>query len=178
MNGSQLNRLFAYDRWANRECLRAIRAGAGSSGATASGGTVRGSVVGRMAHILSAEKLWLERIRQVPRSMAVWPASTLEECEALAEEMGAALSEYLAKLTANGPEETIEYKNSKGEAWRSRVEDVLTHVIMHSAYHRGQIALEMRAAGMEPAYTDFIHAARQGWVGESQKQEVKRQKSD
>jgi len=40
----------------------------------------------------------------------------------------------------------------------------LTHVIMHSAYHRGQIALEMRAAGMEPAHTDFIHAVRQGLV--------------
>ena len=39
------------------------------------------------------------------------------------------------------------------------------HVLMHSAYHRGQIALEMRAAGMEPAYTDFIQAVRQGLVG-------------
>ena len=42
--------------------------------------------------------------------------------------------------------------------------DVLTHVILHSAYHRGQVALAMRAAGMEPAYTDFIHAVRQGFV--------------
>jgi len=150
MNGRQFDRLFAYDGWANRECLRAIQAGAGSSGATASGGTLLGSVVGRMAHILSAERLWLERIRRVPQSMEVWPGSTLEECEALAEEMASAWREYLAKLAANGLEETIGYKNSKGETWRSRVEDVLTHVIMHSAYHRGQIALEMRAAGMEP----------------------------
>jgi uncharacterized damage-inducible protein DinB len=41
---------------------------------------------------------------------------------------------------------------------------MLTHVLFHSAYHRGQIALQMRASGMEPAYTDFIHAVRQGFV--------------
>ena len=102
--------------------------------------------------------------------MAVWPGSTLGECEALAEQMGVAWREYLTKLAPEGFEESIEYKNSKGEAWTSRVEDVLTHVIMHSAYHRGQIAMEMRAAGMEPGYTDFIHAVRQG--------KVRSQKSD
>jgi len=46
----------------------------------------------------------------------------------------------------------------------SRVEDILTHVLFHSAYHRGQIALQMRASALEPAYTDFIHAVRQGFV--------------
>ena len=124
-----------------------------------------------MGHILSAEKLWLERIRRVPQSMLVWPTSTIEECDALADQMAVAWKDYLAGLSAGGLrsdrglDEMVEYKNSKGELWSSRVGDVLTHVLMHSAYHRGQIALEMRAAGMEPAYTDFIHAVRQGLVG-------------
>jgi uncharacterized damage-inducible protein DinB len=47
------------------------------------------------------------------------------------------------------------YKNSKGEAWSSRPDDILMHVIMHSGYHRGQIASDMRTAGLTPAYTDF-----------------------
>jgi uncharacterized damage-inducible protein DinB len=38
------------------------------------------------------------------------------------------------------------------------------HVIMHSAYHRGQIAADTRAAGFTPAYTDFIHAIRNEFV--------------
>jgi uncharacterized damage-inducible protein DinB len=37
-------------------------------------------------------------------------------------------------------------------------------VVIHSAYHRGQIAADVRAAGHEPAYTDFIHATRTGRV--------------
>jgi uncharacterized damage-inducible protein DinB len=55
----------------------------------------------------------------------------------------------------------VTYKNTKGEPWTNSVEDILTHVIMHSAYHRGQIAADMRASGHTPAYTDFIHAVRQ-----------------
>jgi len=44
------------------------------------------------------------------------------------------------------------------------VEDILTHVTIHSAYHRGQIASDLRAAGQAPAYTDFIHAVRLGLI--------------
>ena len=154
MNGADFSRMFAYDHWANRECLKAMRTGRSVSGAT----------VSRLAHILSAEKLWLERLQKERKSMPVWPSSTIEECEALAEEMALAWRDYLPKLSAGGLVEKVEYRNSKGEAWSSRVEDVLMHVLMHSAYHRGQIALEMRAAGMEPAYTDFIHAVRQRLV--------------
>lgn len=154
--------MFAYDYWANRECLAAMRAA----------GSVSPDTVGRMAHILSAQKLWLERILKQRQSMPVWPGSTIEDCAALADEMSSAWRSYLMQLkTQLGTQlppgslhDIVEYRNSKGQAWSSRVEDVLTHVLFHSAYHRGQIALQMRASGMEPAYTDFIHAVRQGFV--------------
>ena len=147
-------RMFAYDAWANRQCLSAMQAAKHVSEAT----------VGRLAHILSAEKLWLERLRRERPSMPVWPAASIQECLALAEEMAALWRNYLTLLEASAFSEKIEYRNSKGEAWESRVDDVLTHVLMHSAYHRGQVAVAMRAAGLEPAYTDFIHAVRQGLV--------------
>jgi uncharacterized damage-inducible protein DinB len=151
-------RMFAYDDWANRECIAAMRA-ANSPPAKA---------LERMAHILSAQKLWLERILQQPPSMPVWPSSTLDDCAALANQMSSAWRNYLARVAnqfAPGSlDDQVEYRNSKGQLWRSRVEDILTHVLFHSAYHRGQIALQMRASGLEPAYTDFIHAVRQGFV--------------
>lgn len=151
-------RMFAYDHWANRECLAAMRAPASVSAET----------IGRMAHILSAQKLWLERILKQRQSMPVWPTATIEDCLALAGEISAAWRDYLARLgnqfAPGSLDDKVEYRNSKGEAWSSRVEDILTHVLFHSAYHRGQIALQMRASGMEPAYTDFIHAVRQGFV--------------
>jgi uncharacterized damage-inducible protein DinB len=147
-------RMFAYDSWANRQCLSAMQAARLVSSAT----------VGRMAHILSAEKLWLERLRHESPSLPVWPSATIQDCLALADKMANLWRNYLTPLPPGALNGKIEYRNSKGEAWSSRVEDVLTHVLMHSAYHRGQVALEMRAAGLEPAYTDFIHAVRQGFV--------------
>lgn len=43
---------------------------------------------------------------------------------------------------------------------------VMAHVVaaQRPSYHRGQIASEVRAAGREPAYTDFIHSVRQGFI--------------
>jgi len=166
MNANDFLRMFAYDHWANRECLRALRrAGSTTNQAKASiPASDSTAIIGRLAHILSAEKLWLERIRKEKQSTPVWPSATIDECEVLADKMASAWRDYLAKLGPDELDEKVEYRNSKGEAWSSRVEDVLMHVLLHSAYHRGQIALEMRAAGMETAYTDFIHALRQGLV--------------
>jgi uncharacterized damage-inducible protein DinB len=155
-------RMFVYDHWANRECLAAMQ----------NAGSMSPETVGRIAHVLSAQKLWLERIQKHGQSMPVWPASTIEECMALADEMSSAWRDYLMKVreqSSSGSivssiDDKIEYHNTKGELWSSRVEDVLTHVLFHSAYHRGQIALEMRAADETPAFTDFIHAVRQGFV--------------
>ena len=158
MDSKDFLRMFAYDHWANGECLARIRA-AGSASA---------DTVGRMAHILSAQKLWLERILKQPQSLPVWPTTTIEDCLALADEMSVAWRSYLARLgnqfAPGSLDDKVEYRNSKGEPWSSRVEDILMHVLFHSAYHRGQIALQMRASGVEPAHTDFIHAVRQGLV--------------
>ncbi len=98
----------------------------------------------------------------------MWPGSTIDDCAVLADEMSLAWRTYLVRVAnpfAPGSlDDKVEYRNSKGEPWSSRVEDILMHVLFHSAYHRGQIALQMRASGLTPAYTDFIHAVRQGFV--------------
>ena len=60
--------------------------------------------------------------------------------------------------------ELVTYQNSQGETWSSRKDDILMHLITHSAYHRGQVAVAVRAAGFTPAYTDYIHSIRQGFV--------------
>ena len=158
MHAKDFLRMFAYDDWANRECLGAIR----------TAGSVSPDTLGRMAHILAAQKLWLERILKKPQSSPVWPTLAIEDCLTLADEMSVAWHSYLERVGNQfAPElldDNIEYRNSKGEPWSSRVEDILMHVLFHSAYHRGQIAVQMRASGVEPAYTDFIHAVRQGLV--------------
>jgi len=148
-----LRREFSYDAWANGEVLAAIKA---------AGADVQS--VRFMAHILAAERVWLERLKQQPQSVPVWPEPDLSRCEQEAAELSKLWGEYLELLTAGDVAQTISYKNSKGESWTSAIMDVLTHVVMHSAYHRGQIASHMRESGFTPAYTDFIHGIRQGFV--------------
>lgn len=149
-----LRREFTYDAWANQQTLAAIEA--------AGGGNERSLQL--MSHLLAAERVWLDRLKQVPQSVVVWPEPNLAWCQSEAAELSRSWHEYLDLVTAGDVSQTISYKNSKGESWTSTIVDVLTHVVMHSAYHRGQIASHMRAMGQTPAYTDFIHGVRQGLV--------------
>jgi uncharacterized damage-inducible protein DinB len=149
-----LRRQFAYDAWANREVLAGLK----SSQRPAA------RPLQLLAHILSAERLWLERIRNQPQSLPVWPDLTAEQCEEQITKLAQLWHEFLGQLSPAGLAEKVAYKNSKGERWTSTVEDVLTHVLLHSAYHRGQIASQVRASGEQPAYTDYIHAVRQGLI--------------
>jgi uncharacterized damage-inducible protein DinB len=149
-----LRRQFAYDAWANREVCAGLKASAHASARS----------VRLLAHILSAERLWLQRIQQQTQSLPVWPEFSLEQCAAQTEEMAKLWHEYMKQISEPQLANKVVYKNTKGEPWTSSVEQILTHVILHSAYHRGQIAAQMRAEGNEPVYTDFIHAVRQGLI--------------
>jgi len=151
---AHLRRLLAWDAWANREAIASLRA-AGAAPARA---------LRIMSHVAAAERLWLGRLRQDPAPVIVWPELTLDECAAEAEAMARAWRGLLDGPPPADLERSVAYRNSKGEPWTSMVGDVLTHVVAHSAYHRGQVASELRAAGFEPAYTDFIHAVRQGFL--------------
>ena len=149
-----MRREFAYDAWANQEVLAVLR--------KAGGADTRSLQL--MSHIFAAERLWLDRLKQQPQSTPVWPTLDLQQCEREAAELSELWSAHLDLITAGDVSQTISYTNSKGEAWTSTIVDVLTHVVMHSAYHRGQIASHMRQNGQTPAYTDFIHGVRQGLV--------------
>ncbi len=117
-----------------------------------------------MGHIIGSELLWLARLTGEPAPLEVWPALDVEACGTRVSELGRAWHGYLASLDDDDLEDGIGYRNSKGEFWTSSVADILTHVVTHSAYHRGQIAAAVRSADGESAYTDFIHAVRQGLV--------------
>jgi uncharacterized damage-inducible protein DinB len=147
-----LRRLFTYDEWANREVLAVLK-GADEAGERS---------CKRLAHILSAERLWLERLEQKSQTLPVWPDLTFDQCAKEITDLAARWKNRLGP--GAGLSRQVTYKNSKGESWSSREDDIMLHVITHSAYHRGQIASDLRASGFTPAYTDFIHAVRQGCV--------------
>jgi uncharacterized damage-inducible protein DinB len=151
-----LRRQFAYDAWANSEVLAGLKAEDGSPQ------LVRPLQL--LAHIVAAEQLWLERIQKHPQSLPVWPEFTLAQCETHLGELHELWDDHTSRLSTDALAEPITYTNSKAESWTNTVQDILTHVLFHSAYHRGQIAILIRASGRTPAYTDFIHPVRQGLI--------------
>ena len=145
-----LHCLFEYDAWANREVVGHLRQMNAPQRALAI-----------MAHIIGAEWLWLGRIHGEGNPAPVWPDLSLDECETQMKEL---VPLWQQVLSADEPRRNINYTNSKGERWSSKVDDVLMQVIIHGAYHRGQIATIVREAGVTPAYTDYIHCIRQGFI--------------
>ena len=147
-----LRRLLQYDAWANMETLSSLRAG-----------TPPPRSLKWMAHIVGAECLWLARLRGEPAPLSVWPELEVESCGKLLEELSRRWPEYLED-SGDSLGDSVSYTNSKGESWSNTVEEILTHATIHSAYHRGQVASDLRAAGKVAAYTDYIHAVRQGYI--------------
>ena len=146
----QLQRLFDYDDWANREEVTRLR----EIGAPP-------PALRLLAHVIGAEWLWLERLGAGNSRLAVWPELTIEQC---ASEVASVRKTWLEMLPRLDAQSSISYRNSKGEPWSSTVDEVLMHVIVHGAYHRGQIATLVRQGGETPAYTDLIHACRTGAI--------------
>jgi uncharacterized damage-inducible protein DinB len=112
------------------------------------------------AHILGSEHNWLSRIQGNAPKLAIWPTLTLDECEKAAKENVSAFNALVSTLTPELLQKPITYRNSAGDQYTSTLEDILTHVSLHGAYHRGQIAASIRAGGDAPNPTDYIAFAR------------------
>jgi uncharacterized damage-inducible protein DinB len=149
----RFRRMFEHTAWANETVLDALRAGPAPEKARA-----------WLAHIVGAERLWLARLQHEPATMPVWPDLDLPTCGDELPALAAEWRRYLETLDEEGLDESIGYRNSKGEFWTSTIGDILTHVLLHAHYHRGQIASAEREAGGIPAYTDYIHAVRSGLI--------------
>jgi uncharacterized damage-inducible protein DinB len=150
---ARFHRLLEHDGWANVAALVALREGPAPPKA-----------VTWLAHIIGAERLWIARIRQEPSTVPIWPDYDLETCAAELTDLQGEWMRCLESLDEEALQDGVGYRNSKGEFWTSTVADILTHVVLHASYHRGQIAAAIRVAGGTPAYTDFIHAVRSGLI--------------
>jgi uncharacterized damage-inducible protein DinB len=117
-----------------------------------------------LAHLATARRVWLERLGVIPLE----PRASLFPDEVELGEVSAKLlsiqelwSQYMASLTDDDLGRIVEYKSLDAGRFRNRLEDILTQLFGHSSYHRGQIATLVRAAGGEPAITDYIYWCRE-----------------
>ncbi len=124
----------------------------------------RGNPAGRryFDHLLAAERVWLMRLRgESSAGQAIWPELTEAEAERMVTENQEGYRDYLAGLSKDDLEKRVEYRNQTGLRFSTSVGDILLHVATHGAYHRGQVARDLREAGLTPVNTDFITYIRE-----------------
>lgn len=150
MADSYLPRLIAHLAWADDRVLAALRSATNPDP----------SCRELFAHLLAAEHVWLARLKGETPTHAVWPDLSLEQCAALVQTNQRALASYVAALTPDRLLQGVTYVNSAGRQFTSSSEDILLHVALHGAYHRGQIAWALRRGGSVPIATDYIAFVR------------------
>ncbi|WP_216319424.1 DinB family protein [Deinococcus aestuarii] len=151
-----LSRSLAHTDWGDRRVLEALRQAP----------TPPPEAVRLLAHVLAAEHVWLRRLRgEDAGGTPIWPDADLEACGERLTLNGQAYRDLLETLTDARLDEVVTYPNSTGRVFHTSVGDILHHVFAHGAYHRGQIALTMRQAGLEPVNTDLITFVRETTPG-------------
>lgn len=108
-----------------------------------------------MSHILSAQFIWLHRIKGLPPSpFKLWQQYKLQELITMGKDAEHNWLEFIEHTESFDRE--LSYNNYVGDPYINNVEQIMIHLVNHCTYHRGQIAILLRQKGFEPVNTDFI----------------------
>jgi uncharacterized damage-inducible protein DinB len=118
--------------------------------------------VSLLGHIVAARRMWLSRFEVIPTppGTLLLEDPGLDRVVAWLGEVESLWTDYLARLDDAELGRDFEYQSLDAGRFRNRVEEVLDQLFGHSWYHRGQIAMLVRAAGGTPAATDLIYWCR------------------
>jgi len=115
-------------------------------------------------HIQVVDEIFRHNLEAQPHGWQAPRSAELPSLDKLAREARATADWYADYADALPPEqmdETIAFSFSNGEPARMTRGEMLLHVAMHSAGHRGQVALLLQKNGIQPfsdRITDFLHA--------------------
>ena len=138
-------KLYQYNVWCNKRVLDALTSQQVNDE----------KILSLVGHIVAAQYLWLYRIKGLPPAQVkLWGEYSLPQLISMAEEIGKEWLEFIEQTEDFNRELT--YKNYTGDPYINNVEMIMIHLVNHSSYHRGQIAMQLRQKGFEPVNTDFI----------------------
>ena len=140
-----LRRLYAYNDWANRRIIVALK-------------EYRSEKSRRiLAHLLITEQEYFERLYGKDSfGFDFWQDLSLEECGTLARETAARFEKLLRLFEEEGLDIRTKYKSSEGIEYKNNFRELLSHVLFHSSIHRGNIILKLREEGFAPPKIDYI----------------------
>ena len=157
MEAQRIQELFEYNRWANKRILEVV------SRLTPDEFTKEipssyPSLRETLAHILSAEWIWLMRwMGNSPKSMLEsHDFPSISELKSRWDEVEREQLKFVSGITEDSLLNKIPYINTQGEQWSYSLLQMMQHVVNHSTYHRGQVTMMLRQIKAEPVATDFL----------------------
>ncbi len=149
--------LLAYTVWADRVQLAALeQVDAADVGRET--GSSHHSLLGTVAHMLGAQRLWLSRFlgNPLPAMPADDEYAGVATLRAGFEEHWSELEFFIASLTEEALAVPIAWTNDRGETCGQPMWQPVLHTATHDAYHRGQVTTMLRQLGYQPPSTDLV----------------------
>ncbi|HUR97785.1 MAG TPA: DinB family protein [Pyrinomonadaceae bacterium] len=140
-----LRELLAYDRWADQRTMAALE-------------TAHSDKALRIfAHLLITKQEYLDRFNgKDSTGFNFWPELDLAACRRVAGVTNDNYNRLIAVADETALNQIVKYNTSEGVPHENSIRDLLTHVLLHSSIHRGNIVLKMREEGLEPPKIDYI----------------------
>lgn len=135
--------LFEYNRYMNNELIKAM---------TDQQDMITDKSLELMNHILNAQQRWNCRVTKDPNMYGTWDLHALDELVSINESNTLASLDIVQSFELDT---VISYTGPQRQSHKNKVRDILFHIINHGTYHRGQIAMDFRQAGLEPLETDY-----------------------
>lgn len=117
-------------------------------------------IVKLLSHIVVAQRIWISRITNTSIDLQPWSRLEFEEMKVLFLENKKLFEEYFASCNEQTLSESIRYQNSTGTWFSTKIIDILYHITLHSAYHRGQLSQFFKAYSITIPTTDYIFFVR------------------
>jgi uncharacterized damage-inducible protein DinB len=181
MNLSDIQTLYAYNRWANLRMFSVVEK-LNQEQFTAYMQSSFPSIRESVFHILAAEWIWLKRWKGTPpiapqpvtgasfetwkglRAAGVSPPqelSTVAELRAFCDSLEQERQQFMAALNEDKLQARLNYHDMSGTPFSAPLFQLMQHVVNHGTYHRGQVTTLLRQAGTQTVALDMLYFFRE-----------------
>lgn len=164
MDTKTLTTLYNYSYWASQRVLDAAHQAGDNAFIANRPELYYGSLRGTLVHILSAEWIWRIRCQKGASPSALLDPQSFATVSALAAHWSgeeAAMRAYLASLTDEGLQSTVDYHSTNCQPFQNTLWHLLAHVVNHGTQHRSEAAMVLTQLGFSPGDLDMIVYFRQ-----------------
>ena len=148
---SYIEKLYAYNDWANKEILKSLQ----------SQQVVDEYCLKIFSHVINAQFIWHRRIANQTNVYKIWDVWNFDQLQEAIEDSSAKWKAYIAGLNELELQRIFSYQNSAGDSFKSRVLDCIMHCVNHATHHRAQVGRRLRELGLNPpSSTDYISYCR------------------